>query len=339
MEGDMLKEKIINEIIRAMDTCLDRNQSARLLDTLSVVLQDVEFVSINNSLSTELMDNKKLINSFFVCKRIDGLSADSEATYLYTLKNFMEFTHFMPFTKVDTNIIRCFLINLQKRGNRESTCDNNRRNLNSFFQWLEDEDYITKNPCRKIKRIKEPYRIKRFFSEMEIEQLRDACSTRRELALVDLLVSSGLRVGEVSNIKLSDINWEEGSFTVIGKGNKQRKCYMNVKARKHVSEYLDERNKNGVKSNYLFSRERKPYDKAMCKAELGRILKKIGKRCNITDIHIHGIRAYFATNLSDKGIAPVTIQELMGHESYSTTVRYYCNKNSNNAKRAVLTCA
>lgn len=335
----MLKEKIINEIIRLMSDCMDKNQTARLLDALSVTLQDVEFVSNKNALSTDMVDNKKIINSFIVCKRIDGLSTSSEKAYLYTLKNFMEFTHYSALTKIDTNAIRCYLIHLEQKGNSKTTCDNNRRNLNSFFQWMEDENYITKNPCRKIKRIKEPFRLKRFFSEMEIEKLRDACETKRELALIDLLVSSGLRIGEVPGIKLTDINWNSASFTVIGKGNKQRRCYMNIKAQKHVREYLKEREQMGIVSKYLFCRERAPFDKELCKEEIGRIVKRVGERCDVTDIHVHGIRAYFATNLSNKGIATAIIQALMGHESYSTTARYYCNQDADNAKKAVLACA
>jgi site-specific recombinase XerD len=203
---------------------------------------------------------------------------------------------------------------------------------------LEDENYIKKNPVRKLKKLKEPHRIKKFFSELEIEKLRDSCKTKRELALVDLLISSGLRIGEIPKIKLKDINWDNGSFTVIGKGNKERICYLNVKAKKHVREYIDTRNEKGLISDYLFCRERKlknNEDKPLCKEEIGRILKNIGNRCAVCDIHVHGIRAYFATNLSNKGVTPTIIQSLMGHESYSTTVRYYCNQNTQDTRKAV----
>lgn len=331
-----MKEKIIKEIIRSMAHSLDAKQMSELINTLTIVLEGTEIVATNNALTTDLQNNHKMVNSFLACKRIDGLSKTSEKAYLYTIKNFMDFTNNQPFNKVETNSIRFYLLRLKQRGCSEATCDNNRRNLNAFFQWLENENYILKNPCKRIARIKEPFRIKRFFSELEMEKLRDACVTKREIALIDLLLSTGLRIGEITPIKVTDLHIDENCLYVIGKGNKQRRCYLNVRAKKHLQEYLAEREQWGIKSQYLICRQRGEYDKPLCKEEIGRILKSIGRRCDVEDIHCHGIRAFFATNLSDRGVKPIVIQELIGHESYSTTARFYCNKNPDSAKAAVL---
>lgn len=334
---NMQKEQIFNEIKRSMEPVLNTSQMSQLIQVLSTVFKDIDFVSTNNALSTELLNNHKIINCFFACKRIDGISKQSEIAYKFTIRKFLDYVNWMPLEKVDTNIIRLYLLHCEQIGNAKTTCDNNRRNLNAFFQWLEDEDYIAKNPCRKIKRIKEPDHIKRHFTDMEMEMLRDSCKNKRELALIDLLISTGIRVGEVPTIKVNEINWKDNSIIVTGKGDKQRYCYLTVKAQKHIRDYLQEREEKGIESDYLFCRSKYPYTK-IGKASIGKTVKQIGERCGLDDIHIHGIRAFFATNLSDQGVASQTIQALMGHESFSTTVRYYCRPNQQNAKNAVLLC-
>lgn len=334
----MTKEQFINEIVSAMSNALDNSQSTQLINTLSIMLKDVELIATNNQLSTDLQNNHKILNCFFACKKIDGMSFDTEKTYKFDIGKFLDYINWMPLTKVDTNVIRLFLLHLEQKGNTKTTVDNNRRVLNTFFQWMEDEDYIRKNPCRKIKRIKEKKMVKKYFTELDMEKLRDACKNIRELALIDLLVSSGVRVGEVPTIKVSEIDWNDGSFIVTGKGNKQRICYMTVRAKKHLQDYLRIREKKGIISDYLFCRMKAPYTK-IGKAAIGKVVKLIGERGGIQDIHIHGIRAYFATNLSDKGIPTQVIQALMGHESFSTTSRYYCRPNTKIAREAVLNCA
>lgn len=334
----MYKNQFINEIVCAMSNTLDSTQSTKLVNVLSYMLKDVELVATNNQLSIDLQNNNKILNCFFGCKRIDGMSEETERTYKFGIRKFLDYINWMPLTKVDTNIIRLYLLHLEQKGNTKTTIDNNRRVLNAFFQWLEDEDYIHKNPCRKIKRIKEKQVIKKYFNELDMEKLRDACKNIRELALIDLLVSSGVRVGEVPTIKISEIDWNEGSFIVTGKGNKQRICYMTVRAKKHIQDYLLARAKKGIVSDYLFCRMKAPYTR-IGKAAIGKAVKIIGERCGIFDIHVHGIRAYFATNLSDKGVPTQVIQNLMGHESYSTTSRYYCQPNNKLARTAVLNCA
>ena len=334
----MNKEQFINEIVSAMSTTLDNIQSSKLVSTLSVMLKDVDLIATNNQLSTDLENNHKILNCFFACKKIDGMSFDTEKTYKFDIGKFMDYVNWMPLTKVDTNVIRLYLIHLGQKGNAKTTIDNNRRVLNTFFQWMEDEDYIHKNPCRKIKRIKEKKTVKKYFTELDMECLRDACKNIRELALVDLLVSSGVRVGEVPTIKISEIDWNEGNFIVTGKGNKQRVCYMTVRAKKHIQDYLVAREKKGIISDYLFCRMKAPYTQ-IGKAAIGKVVKLLGERSGVQDIHIHGIRAFFATNLSDKGIPTQVIQALMGHESFSTTSRYYCRPNTKIARDAVLNCA
>lgn len=335
----MIKEQLITRIIQTMSNTLDKLQLSQLTEVLATTFRDVEMEPTNNALTVDLATNEKLVQTYFVCQKINGMADSTIKAYRFTLMKFMEFANYISWDKVDTNLIRLFLLKCEKQGNKKTTVDNARRNLNTFFQWLENEDYISKNPCRKICRIKEPIRLKRYFSEYEMEALRDSCKNKKELALIDLLISSGLRVGEVPTIKISEIDWNEGQFKVIGKGNKERYGYLTVRAKKHLQEYLKERESRGVLSDYLFCSSRSPYDRPMGKQAINKAIKKIGSRCNMSDIHVHGIRAYFATNLSIHGIPAETIQLLMGHESYSTTVRYYCKPNQLVAKAAVLSAA
>ena len=335
----MIKERLLTQIIQAMSNSLDKLQLSQLTEVLSTTFRDVEMEPINNALTVDLATNEKIMQTYFVCQKINGMADSTIRAYRFTLVKFMEFANYSSWDKIDTNLIRLYLLKCEKSGNSKTTVDNARRNLNTFFQWLENEDYIAKNPCRKICRIKEPSRIKRYFSEFEMEALRDSCKNKKELALIDLLISSGLRVGEVPTIKISEIDWNEGQFKVIGKGNKERYGYMTVRAKKYIQEYLKERENRGIVSDYLFCTSRSPYDRPMGKQAINKAIKKIGLRCNMHDIHVHGIRAYFATNLSKKGIPAETIQLLMGHESYSTTVRYYCKPNQSVARAAVLSAA
>lgn len=331
----MIKEQLFTQIINAMNPILDKVQLSQLTEVLTESFKNVEVTVTNNSLTTNLRTNEKIVKSYFVCQKLNGMADSTIRAYRFTLLHFMEFTNYTDWNKIDTNIIRLYLINCEKKGNSKTTIDNIRRNLNAFFQWLENEDYIKKNPCRKISRIKEPQRLKRYFTEYEIEAIRDSCKNKKELALIDLLISSGLRIGEIPTIKISEIDWNEGRFKVIGKGNKERYGYMTVRAKKHLVEYIKDREKKGIISDYLFCRTRSPYDKPMGKEAINKVIKQIGTRCGIADIHVHGIRAYFATNLSRRGVSAETIQLLMGHESYGTTVRYYCMPNEEKAKKAI----
>lgn len=333
-----MKERLIKEVVTAMSFHLNSEQSNQLINVLTTVFADIQMTPTKNALAQHIITNEKLVKNYYVCKKVNQMGDSSLKTYLYHIKKFVDFIRNEDLLKVDTNTVRLFLINLEKGGMSEISRDNVRRVLKAFYQWLVDEEYLHKNPVAKIPKIKEPQRIKRYFTELEIETIRDACINKRELALVDLLISSGLRVAEVSTIRISEINWDEGRFTVIGKRNKQRYGWMTVRAQKHIKEYLKERENKGIHSDFLFCRTRFPYDNPIGKEGVAKILKNIGKRCNIADIHVHGIRAFFATNLSDKGIPGETIQLLMGHDSYATTIRYYCRPNNDKAKNAVRTC-
>ena len=222
---------------------------------------------------------------------------------------------------ITTDDVRRFLLNYEKTVCK-TTANNCRRNLNIFFQFMEDEEYIIKNPVKKIPKIKEGKKYKRFYTDLEIESMRDACIDRRELALIDLLISSGLRVSEVSNIMLTEIDWESRTIIIHGKGDKDRIVPFTVRCKKHLQEYLLER---GKISEYLFCAYKKPYNK-LSTGTINKIVKTVGTRIGLPDITVHCFRRWLASDLNKKSVDPTIIQEILGHASFETTQKHYLSK-------------
>ena len=314
------KEHIFNSILCTMDKSLTKNQIAILSNTLSYTFENINFQQNKNMVSTYVADNKSLIQGFMLVKKMAGIKESSLKAYAFTLSKFIEYCR-MDLKKVDTNKIRCFLLMCEKTMSLCSV-DNRRRNLNTFFQYLEDEDYIPKNPCRKIPRIKEGQKVKKFYTDLEIETMRDSCQNIRELALIDLLISTGIRISEVCKIMIADIDWEERTILIYGKGSKERIVPISIRCKKHLKDYIENKEHD---SEYLFSSLRKPYGK-LSREAINKVIKDIGQRAGLPNITVHCFRRWFASDLNKKGIDPVVIQEILGHESFSTTQRNYLSK-------------
>lgn len=318
-----MKESIINKVIVSMSNILSKNQLAMLVDTLSITLEDLEINKKKNELTTELVNNYEYLKNYLVVKKVAGVAESTLKMYQYMICKFLDRTK-CNLIQCDTNTIRVYLLTLQKDISNTSV-DNARRCLNCFFQFLEDEGFIPKNPCRKIPRIKDVDRIQKFWDDLAIETLRDSCINKRELALIDLLISTGLRISEVPKIKITDIDWEKRLILINGKGNKQRLVPFSIRAQKHLLEYINDRGGIGT-SCFLFCRTRGPLNRQVTKAMIYDVFDTIRKRANIHSITIHGIRRWFASSLDRKGVDSNIIQDILGHESFSTTKKHYLNK-------------
>ena len=327
------KEHIFNSILSTMDKSLNKNQITMLSNALSCTFENIGFHQDKNMLSTYVVDNDTLIHGFMLVKKMAGIKESSLKAYAFTIYKFLEYCK-MDLKKVGTNNIRCFLLMCEKTMSLCSV-DNIRRNLNTFFQYLEDEDYIPKNPCRKIPRIKEGKKVKKFYTDLEIETMRDSCKDIRELALIDLLISTGIRISEVSKIMISDIDWEERTILIHGKGQKERIVPITIRCKKHLKDYIESKEND---SDYVFSSLRKPYGK-LSREAISKIIKDIGNRAGLQNITVHCFRRWFASDLNKKGVDPVIIQEILGHESFSTTQRSYLSKSTKKAKHAIDTFA
>lgn len=299
-------------------TSIQMNQS---INILTAVFSEVNFISSKNMLSTDTCPNITIIKNFIGCKTIAGIKEGSIKQYVGSINNFISFNK-KDLITVTSDDVRRFLLGYEKRVCK-TTVDNCRRNLNIFFQFMEDEGYIQKNPVKKIPKIKDDIKYKRFYTDVEIESIRDACQTKKELALIDLLTSTGLRVSEVSNILISEIDFENRTIVIHGKGGKDRVVPISVRCKKHLQEYLLER---GIGlSSYLFCTSRNPHGR-MASSSINNLLHIIGARVGLPEITVHCFRRWFATSLNNRGADLTIIQAIMGHASFATTQKHYLDK-------------
>lgn len=271
-------------------------------------------------------DNRNdLITKFIAAKRIEGCS-EKTLSYYQTTINTMVTELGKSVQQILTEDIRSYLTEYQVRNNSSKvTIDNIRRILSSFFSWLEDEDYIIKSPARRIHKVKSAKTIKETYSDEALELMRDNCFEPRDLAMIDLLASTGMRVGEMVLLNREDIDFNERECVVLGKGNKERIVYFDARTKIHLKNYLDSRNDTNPA---LFVTLRSPYERL----KIGGIevrLREMGKRLGINKVHPHKFRRTLATMAIDKGMPIEQLQRLLGHQRIDTTLQYAMVKQSN----------
>ena len=228
--------------------------------------------------------------------------------------------------KMTTDDLRSYLAEYQQINNcSKVTVDNIRRNLSSFFSWLEEEDYILKSPMRRIHKIKTKQQVKEIISDEMIEKMRDNCKTKRDLAIIDLLYSTGIRVGELVRLNISDIDFEERECVVYGKGDKERKVYFDAKTKVHLKKYISEREDN---NKALFVTLDAPHDRLKISGVEIR-LRQMGRRLELDRIHPHKFRRTMATRAIDKGMPIEQVQKILGHSQIDTTMQYAMVNQSN----------
>ena len=305
-------QQLINDILHDMSEVL----SAKELYALQIVLQK-KLNTQNNQ--TYPYTNIEYMDMFISAKRIEGCSERTLAYYKATIEHMLSII-VTPLRQVQTDDLRAYLSEYQSRNNcSKTTIDNIRRNLSSFFSWLEVEDYIIKSPIRRIHKIRTGSKVKETLSEECIEQLRDSCLHIRDLAMIDLLYSTGIRVGELVNLNINDINFEERECIVYGKGNKQRKVYFDAKTKVHLKRYLEQRSDY---SEALFVTLDSPFERLKISGVEIR-LRKLGRLASLDQrVHPHKFRRSMATRAIDKGMPIEQVQKLLGHQQIDTTMHY-----------------
>lgn len=280
-----------------------------------------------NELCRQNISNHEFLEMFLTAKQIEGCSERTTKYYRTTVNHLLNYLH-EPIRKVTTETMRQYLVDYQKINNcGKTTIDNIRRNISSFFSWLEEEDYILKSPMRRIHKIKTKKTVKNIISDEEIERLRDSCDNIRDTAMVDLLYSTGIRVGELVRLNREDINFAERECVVFGKGDKERRVYFDAKAKIHLEEYLQSRTDSNPA---LFVTLDKPYDRLKISGVEIR-LRQLGRRLKIEKIHPHKFRRTMATRAIDKGMPIEQVQKILGHSQIDTTMQYAI-VNQNNVK-------
>lgn len=310
----------IYNILNDMSDCLNVSQMKRLQRVLLKRLEE-------NIVETENIDNLNYMEMFLSAKRIEGCSERTILYYKSTITNMLSYIK-VPVRKMTTEIIRGYLSEYQSKGScGKVTIDNIRRNLSSFFSWLEEEDHIIKSPIRRIHKVKSGVTVKEVISDESIEIIRDSCESKRDLAMIDLLYSTGMRVGELVNLDISDVNFEERECIVYGKGDKERRVYFDARTKLHIKDYLDERSD---KNKALFVSLNRPFKRLKISGVEIR-LREIGKRLHIDNVHPHKFRRTMATRAIDKGMPIEQVQRLLGHQQIDTTMKY-AMVNQNNVK-------
>ena len=323
-----MKDKIIDSVVGGMTDCLTGAQLERLQSVLRIALQGVE-VSCVCDKERVSHDNGVLLSSFLSAKSIEGCSSKTIGYYRMTIEKFLADSE-KDLRLVCTDDIRSYLTKYQaEHGSSMVTIDNMRRIFSSFFSWLEDEDYIVKSPVRRIHKVRTEKLVKETISDEHLEMLRDACHEMRDLAMIDFLASTGVRVGELVKINRSDIDFHERQCVVLGKGNKERTVYFNARAKVHLQKYLAERTDNNVA---LFVGLNGIHERMTISGVEARV-RWLGQRASVCRIHPHKFRRTMATVAIDKGMPIEQVQRLLGHKKIDTTL-HYAMVNQNNVKIA-----
>lgn len=318
-----MKEQIITEIEQKMSSILNNEQMKKLEEILKYEFFDIEVIKAETSET----DDKDYIDLFISAKKVEGCSDRSLNYYKTTLINMLEDID-KKANIIDTEDIRNYLANYQSTSNcSKVTIDNIRRIISSFFSWLEDENYIIKSPSRRIHKIRTTKVIKDTYTDEELEKMRDACNEIRDLAMIDFLSSTGVRVGELTRLNVNDINFEDRSCIVLGKGNKQREVYFDARTKIHLQEYLDSRTDD---NEALFVSLLKPFNRLKISGVEIR-LRELGSELEINKVHPHKFRRTMATKAIDKGMPIEQVQVLLGHSKIDTTLEY-AMVNQNNVK-------
>ena len=317
-----MKDQFFNEVQRRMLPYLNNEQLMQLRNAVSEALQGVTLCYEDDPLTPDKGDTAE---AFISAKLIEGCSEKTLSYYRKTIEAMMNGIG-KSAQQITTDDLRKYLTNYQvQRRSSKVTIDNIRRILSSFFSWLEDEDFIVKSPVRRIHKVKTAKVIKDTYSDEALELMRDSCTTARDLAMIDLLASSGMRVGEMVALNREDINFNERECVVTGKGNKERLVYFDARTKIHLQNYLDGR----ADSNpALFVSLNAPYDRLLIGGVETR-LRELGKRLNIPKVHPHKFRRTLATSAIDKGMPIEQVQQLLGHQKIDTTMHYAMVKQQN----------
>ena len=305
-----MEEKLV-KILNEMADYLNISQMKKLQETLLKHLAEDEA-------KTEEIPNVEYLKMFIDAKQIEGCSERTLQYYRVTIEHMLGSIE-TPIRKITTDEIRGYLVDYQKVNNcSKVTVDNVRRNMSSFFSWLEEEDYILKSPMRRIHKIKTKQPVKETITDEMIEKLRDNCTCVRDLAMIDLLYSTGIRVGELVGLNISDIDFEERECIVFGKGDKERRVYFDAKAKLHLQEYIESRTDDNPA---LFVTLDAPHARLKISGVEIRV-RELGRKLNIDKIHPHKFRRTMATRAIDKGMPIEQVQKILGHSQIDTTMQY-----------------
>lgn len=311
-----MKKQVIVEIEQAMVGVLNNEHMEILHETLLNVFRNKEVT--DGGIESKVSEKEDYLKLFLSAKQVEGCSVRSLKYYKVTLQNVFGGIS-KPIKQIETEDIRIYLADYELKSKAcKVTLDNIRRIISSFFSWMEDENYIIKSPARRIHKIRTGKNVKSIYSDEELEKMRDNCANIRDLAMIDMLSSTGIRVGELVNINISDVDFERRECVVLGKGNKERTVYFDARTKIHLKKYILSREDN---NQALFVSLNKPNNRLQISAVEIR-LRELGKNLSIDRVHPHKFRRTLATKAIDKGMPIEQVQVLLGHTKIDTTLQY-----------------
>ena len=317
-----MRERLVNDIVQEMLPYINNAQGEKLKEVLQYKFIEYGIVTDQRDIDTDKQD---FVEVFLAAKRVEGCSEKTLKYYKATIDAMLKALD-KPVKQIVTEDVRCYLTEYQEnKKTSRVTVDNIRRILSSFFSWLEDEDHILKSPIRRIHKIKTATTIKETYSDEALELMRDNCTEIRDLSIIDMLASTGMRVGELVLLNREDINFNERECVVFGKGNKERIVYFDARTKIHLQNYLASRTDNNTA---LFVSLKAPYERLKIGGVEAR-LREFGKRLGLPKVHPHKFRRTLATMAIDKGMPIEQLQQLLGHRKIDTTLQYAMVKQSN----------
>lgn len=313
-----MQEKLINRTLLELQDQLSGDQLKKLKDVLTVECANYLIAEQKNEVVIyDETSDIAAYKQFFVSKKIQGLSSGTLNLYIQTINLFMRSVR-KPFKEVTTNDIRLFIANREMIDRvSKGTLARERGCIVRFFKWLFNEEYISKDPGARVEPIKVPKRRKQEFSELEVEKLRSATANSKEALIIELLLSTGCRVSELVSLNFRDYDQENDSITVIGKGNKQRTLYLNAKAKIALNHYL--KDVPHITGPLFFGQT---LGKEMTSAGVQKLVKRLGERAGVANVHPHRFRRTAATLARRHGMPIELVMNFLGHESIDTTLKY-----------------
>ena len=325
-----MRELFVEKVIDVTEEFLDNNQRIKLKEKLTEICLNYHIEILEQSQKQEIQkNNEDILNKFISSKEIEGCSARTLKYYKDNITKMLDAVN-LPVSEITTETLRNYLSNYKNNSTAGMvTIDNIRRTLSSFFAWLENEDYIVKSPVRRIHKVKAMKKVKETLTDENLEKLRDTCTNVRDLAILELLISTGMRVGELTRLNISDMNFQERSCIVLGKGNSEREVYFSAKSKMYIEKYLETRTDN---NEALFVSLIKQYNRlGISGIEI--TIRNLGQEANINKVHPHKFRRTMATMAIDKGMPIEQVQKLLGHIKIDTTMEY-AMVNQNNVKNS-----
>lgn len=320
-----IRTDLINDIVNSMQSQLDNNQLQDLKNSLYLKLNKYEIHERETSLSVIDTSSEMLLKQFIATKRLEGKAESTIKHYGFVCGRMIQDIN-KNICDITTFDLRFYLSSYKELRNISNvTLDGMRRCIKSFFTFLYTENLINTNPSAALHQVKCEKKIKHPFTDRDLEKLKRSCQNRRDRALVEFLYSTGCRISEVISLNRDDINFDNNSIVVSGKGSKQRIVYMTDVCAMYLQEYLEERTDDNP---CLFATLIEPY-RRMQKTGLEARLHKIGNIAGVDNVHPHRYRRTLATNMLNRGANIQDVACILGHEDIRTT-QIYCFIDQNN---------